>query len=73
MLLVPVMSSDIAAMGYDPDLAELQVQFQTGRIYSYANVPPELYDALANAPSKGSFLATFIRKQPLLYTYTRIL
>lgn len=62
MLLVPVASSDISAMGYDPDGNELQVQFTTGRIYSYPNFPPDLYQQFVMAPSKGSFFAMFIKK-----------
>jgi hypothetical protein len=60
------------AMGYDPDLGELQVQFVNGRIYSYQNVPPEIYDALVNAPSKGTFIAYNIRNNAG-YQPTRIL
>lgn len=63
MLLVPVASTDIAAMGYDPTTGDLQIQFTTGRIYAYQAVPPELYDALVAAPSKGSFFAATIKKQ----------
>lgn len=72
MLLVPVASSDIAAMGYDSSSTELQIQFTTGRIYSYTNVPPDLYTDFVNAPSKGSFFAQFIKKFPTLYPYKRI-
>jgi len=73
MLLVPVLSSNLAAMGYDETLGELQIQFQNGAIYSYQNVAPETYYGLLNAPSKGTFFAFNIRNQPLLYTPTRIL
>lgn len=73
MLLVPVASSDIAAAGYDPVSGELQVQFLTGRIYSYANVEPETYQGFINAPSKGSYLAQVFRKNPGLYPSTRIM
>ena len=72
MLLVSVISSNLMAMGYDPNSGELQVQFRNGRIYSYQNVPPEIYDALMNAPSKGTFFAYNIRNTPI-YQPTRIL
>lgn len=72
MLLVPVVSSDIAAMGFDPVMNEMQIQFRTGRIYSYANIPQDLYNSLVTAPSIGSFFATFIKKFPGLYPCTRI-
>jgi len=73
MLLVPVSSSNLAAIGYDPTAAELQVQFQTGAIYAYHNVPPEVYDGLVNASSKGTYFAEMIRSVPWAYTPTRIL
>jgi hypothetical protein len=70
MLLVSVISSNLMAMGYDPNSGELQVQFRNGRIYSYQGVPPEIYDALINAPSKGTYFGYYIRR---IYAYTRIL
>jgi hypothetical protein len=72
MLLVSVISSNLMAMGYDPNSGELQIQFRNGRIYSYQNVPPEIYDGLINAPSKGTFFGQLIRLQPQ-YQPTRIL
>lgn len=73
MLLVPVSSTDIYAAGYDPNTFELQIQFATGAIYSYMNVPSEVYDGFVYAPSKGSYVAQVLRKNPNLYPYTRIL
>lgn len=73
MLLVPVASSDIAAIGYDPDTGELQVQFRNNRIYSYPNITPDWYDGFLQAPSKGSYFAQTIRKNPQIYSYQRIL
>lgn len=72
MLLVPVISRNLAAMGYDQVTGELQVQFQNGAIYSYQGVPPEVYQGLVNAPSKGQYFAYAIRNQPLIYTPVRI-
>lgn len=69
MLLVPVVSSDIAAMGYDPATFEMQIQFQTGRVYSYQSFPLSLYQAFIGAPSKGKFFAQFIKK---IYPATRL-
>lgn len=73
MLLVPVASTDIAAAGYDPQSGELQVQFTTGRIYSYTGVPPEIYEGFLVAPSKGSFFAQVFRHNPPTFPSTRIL
>lgn len=73
MLLIPVISSNLAAMGYDELTGELQVQFLNGRIYSYQNVPPDVYMGLVNAPSKGQYFGAMIRRQPGLYLPLRIL
>ena len=72
MLLAPVdpPSTDVYAIGYEPMTGELQIQFMSGRIYSYPNFPPTLYAMFANAPSKGSFVAIYIKK---VYPSTRIL
>jgi hypothetical protein len=72
MLLVPVVSRNLAAIGWDELTGELQVQFHNGAIYSYQNVPPELYEGLINAPSKGTFFAYNIRNHPEIYTPVRI-
>lgn len=73
MLLVPVVSTDVYAAGYDPDTFEMQIQFTTGTIYSYANVSPEIYDGFIAAPSKGSYVAQVFRRNPLAFACTRIL
>lgn len=73
MLLVPVASTDIAAAGYDPQTGEMQVQFTTGRIYSYMGVTPDIYEGFLIAPSKGSFFAQIFRRNPPVFPTTRIL
>jgi hypothetical protein len=73
MLLVPVISSNLAAIGYDEISGEMQIQFLNGRIYSYQNVPPDVYMGLVNAPSKGQYFGAMIRNQPGLYLPLRIL
>lgn len=51
-----VESSVIAAAGYDQDRRILYVVFNTGRVYEYQDVPPETYQGLMEAESKGKFL-----------------
>lgn len=55
-----VESSNIVSMGYDAESQQLEVEFRSG-IYRYGNVPPETWDELQEAPSKGSFIARVIR------------
>jgi hypothetical protein len=56
MRLDPVESSMIAAVGYDPDLKALVVLYNSGKAYQYLEVPPETFQELQNATSKGRFM-----------------
>lgn len=46
MELKPVKSSNIEAVGHDPETQELHVQFKGGAIYAYDSVPEELHTEL---------------------------
>ena len=50
-----VVSSNLAEVGYDPDLETLEVQFKSGGIYQYFNVPAFMYERLMSANSLGRF------------------
>jgi len=65
----PVNSSDIRSIGYDPQLAILEVEFISGGIYQYLNVPEHLYRGLMNAASKGQFLNNYIKYS---YRYQKV-
>lgn len=69
MNMIPVVSSDISAIGYENGI--LYVSFHAGGLYSYQNVSIELYNQLMSAPSHGSFFARNIRNNPM-YPYTKI-
>jgi hypothetical protein len=58
--LVPVVSSNLAAVGYDPAVGEMHIEFRSGRIYSY-RVPYSVYEALMSAGSKGRYFSYYIR------------
>lgn len=73
MLLVPVLSSHLRAMGYDETTGELQIQFWNGTIYAYYGVPMDIYQAFAMSPSLGTFFHQYIRNRPDLYNPVRIL
>ncbi len=55
MDLIPVDSSNIAAIGYSSDTGTLTIQFNNGRTYEYYGVPESEYENLKNASSKGSY------------------
>ena len=54
-------STAIRHVSYDSAKAELIVTFVTGRRYLYANVPPEIFTAFGEAPSKGAYFNAVIR------------
>jgi len=54
--MMPVSSSNIAAVGYDEQSATLTIQFiKDSSIYEYYDVPQYEYDALMAADSIGSY------------------
>jgi hypothetical protein len=58
-----VQSSDLAAVGYDAKRRLLEIEFRSGGIYRYLEVPPQIHEQLLAADSKGRFFATHIRDQ----------
>lgn len=58
--LVPVKSSNIAAVGYHD--GKLHVQFKGGgKVYVYAGVPADVHMAMMASDSVGRFLAANIK------------
>jgi hypothetical protein len=66
--MIPVKSSQIAAVDYD-GLSLLTVQFNSGSTYQYQGVPPEKYAALMSAESVGAFFGKNIKGQ---HDYTKL-
>lgn len=54
-------SSAISSVGYDERSSVLEVEFSSGAVYDYYNVPPRVYRDLLKAPSKGSFVSRRVR------------
>jgi KTSC domain len=70
--LIPIVSSQIAAVGYDAATRELVIKFRaSGRmgeaIYSYDGVPPELATGLIAAESPGAYFHRHIRQGQFHY------
>jgi hypothetical protein len=57
---LPVKSSNIKSIGRSEN-SIMEVEFSTGTVYQYKDLPKEVYDAFMNAESKGKFFATNIR------------
>lgn len=66
---IPVQSSNLRSVGYQPFSGTLTVEFRSGRIYEYVDVPLAVYEGLMKAQSHGKFFALFIRN---VYAFRRI-
>jgi hypothetical protein len=64
-----VNSSNISSIGYDEEYSILEVEFNSGSIYQYMNVPKNLYAGIMSAASHGSYLNYYIKDR---YTYREI-
>jgi len=69
MYRTPVSSTNICSIGYDSQSAILEVEFTSGDVYQYFNIPEHLYRGLMSASSKGQFLSDYIRNS---YRYQKI-
>jgi hypothetical protein len=58
---VPVQSSNIVSVGYDPQRYLLEIEFHGGAVYQIERIPVHIHQGLMDAPSKGSFFLRFIR------------
>ena len=61
MKRAPVSSSSIGSVGYEAELATLEVEFASGAVYRYFAVPAAVHVELMAATSKGAFLNRFVR------------
>lgn len=68
-----VKSSNVDAFSFEPNAGKatgtLTVRYRDGAVYAYGNVPPELYNRLRTAESKGRFLAQNVRGK---FAYRRV-
>jgi hypothetical protein len=57
-----VSSSNLRSVGYDPEELILEIEFHSGGVYRYFNVPLHKYEALMRASSKGTYFDAYIKK-----------
>lgn len=69
MYRTPVASSNIRSIGYDPASSILEVEFTSGDIYQYFDIPKNLYQQFFNTSSHGQFLDDTIRYN---YRYQKV-
>ena len=66
---IAVTSSNIHSIGYDPQSKILEVEFVSGDIYQYFDVPDHLYESFQHASSHGQFLDDNIKYN---YRYQKV-
>ncbi|HBM45827.1 TPA: KTSC domain-containing protein [Patescibacteria group bacterium] len=67
---IAVTSSNIRSIGYDLESFVLEVEFTSGDVYQYYDVPQHLFQELLHASSLGGFLNDNIVKYH--YRYRKI-
>jgi hypothetical protein len=58
-----VESTSLSAVGYDPANLTLEVQFKSGEVYRYFNVPYVVVEQLMTAGSVGRYFAKQVRNR----------
>ena len=61
MIRQQVESSSVQSLGYDAINRALEVEFASGAVYRYLDVPSRVVQGLAVAPSIGSYVARKVR------------
>lgn len=65
-----VQSSNLASIGYNRQVRALEIEFHSGAIYRYRDVPHDVFDGLMKAESKGRFFVQKIRGR---YSFRRMI
>lgn len=58
----PVRSSNLGSVGYDANQRTLEIEFKSGGLYEYYDVPIEVHDELMNAESHGKYFNENIKE-----------
>ncbi|MCM1564797.1 MAG: KTSC domain-containing protein [Dehalobacter sp.] len=66
---IPVVSSNLSAVAYEPSTQTLYIRFRSSGSYAYFNVPESIYRGLMNAPSHGEYHAAHIKNH---YRYRKL-
>ena len=57
----PLASSNLNACRYDADERVLQIRFNSGRTYSYKDVPEDVFEGLQQASSPGQYFNSNVK------------
>jgi hypothetical protein len=69
MMTIPLRSSNLRGLDYNPNTATLTVIFRNASAYLYFRVPPKIVHGLLKAESHGGFFHQHIRDR---FSYRRI-
>src|SRR5688572_17617925 len=69
MRRLPVDSTDLVSIGYDPKTRTLEIEFKEDRIYQYQDVEPDIYERFTRTDSYGEYFYAHINKH---YRYKRV-
>lgn len=69
MKRISVNSSNLSSVGFDQNSNTLEIEFNSGGIYQYYNVPESKYLELMNAVSHGKYFAANIKN---IYRFRQI-
>lgn len=58
---VPVQSEALRGVGYDARRRVLEIEFESGAVYRYFDVPARVHAALMAAESHGAYFSAHIR------------
>ena len=64
-----VSSSNIASIGYEEKSETLEIEFHSGGVYQYFDVPRNVYNGLMSTGSHGRFFTSNIKG---IYRYRKI-
>ena len=56
-----VVSALIRAVGYDPEQSTLEIEFGSGAVFQYLDVPEHIHAGLLAAASKGVYFSAHIK------------
>jgi non-ribosomal peptide synthetase component F len=65
----PVNSSNLRSVGYTSNTRILEIEFNTGTVYEYYDVPENIYQQLMAASSHGKFFHAYIKN---VYNYKQL-
>lgn len=69
MQRTPVSSTSLASVGYDTASFTLEIEFNSGRVYQYVDVPEHVHQELVSAASVGSYFARSIKNS---FSYSEV-